>query len=266
MAGSLFRRLPAGRTLEIAEAARIGVLDRPAAARSRALRRGRRPLRLLAALGLVGVLWIALSDTFYVYEAEAVGALRLTGDEVLLASGLVGQHVLAVRPRAVEEKLLSALPTLQSAHVSCRISGRCRISIQERQPIAIWREDGGSYWIDEEGFVFPFDGSWSNLLPITGPLPREDDGRLEEPTLAVLAELTAAELDGDTVVRYTAERGFVLAGSQGWQVVLGSGPGIADKLAILRRLEARLEERGLRPVFVDLRFPGAPYYSLTNSW
>jgi hypothetical protein len=266
MTGLLFRRRPAGRTLEVAEAARIGLVDRRAAYRPAGRHRSRRPLVLLLTVLLLGLPWMMLSDRFYVYGAETTGARRLTNEELLLASGLVGKHVLTVRPEAIEANLLSGLPTLKSAHVSCRITGRCRISVEERQPIAVWEEDGNAYWIDDQGLAFPFEGDWSSLLPVAGPVPRREDGRLEVAAHAVLSELAEADLGSDVAVRYVPEMGFVLTDSQGWQVVLGSGPGTAEKLVIAERLAARLAERGLRPQFVDVRFPSAPYYSLTNSW
>ena len=183
-------------------------------------------LLLLLAIVLVGVPWLVLSEGFYVYEAETIGAHRLSSEDVLLASGLVGHHVLTVGPDAVEASILSALPTLKRARVSCRITGRCTIAVEERQPIAVWEEDGASYWIDEEGLVFPFEGMWSSLLLVTGPLPRQEDGRLGETIRAALMELAAAGLKSDTVVRYRPGQGLALADSQGRMVVLGSWPGM----------------------------------------
>jgi cell division septal protein FtsQ len=264
MAGSRFYRSAVSRTLDVAEVARGGLLHTGAAARSEVRRSGRRFVPLLLVLVLVGAPWLVLSDGFYVYEAETMGAQRLTSEEVLAASGLVGRHVLTVRPDAIEASLLGALPTLKSARVSCRITGRCRIAVEERQPIAVWEEDGAAYWVDEEGLTFPFDGTWSALLHVSGPMPRGEDGRLDGEIRSALTELASAGLQGDTVVRYTLQHGLVLADSQGRMVVLGTGGGMAGKLEIVERLMAQLAERGLEPRFVDVRFPSAPYFSLTN--
>jgi hypothetical protein len=35
---------------------------------------------------------------------------------------------------------------------------------------------------------------------------------------------------------------------------------------VLEAIAADLEGRGIKPKFVDVRFPEAPYYSLTNEW
>jgi hypothetical protein len=41
---------------------------------------------------------------------------------------------------------------------------------------------------------------------------------------------------------------------------------MARRLEVLEQLTADLEARGVAPRFVDVRFPEAPYYSLTNDW
>jgi hypothetical protein len=38
------------------------------------------------------------------------------------------------------------------------------------------------------------------------------------------------------------------------------------RLEALETIAADLEARGIDPKFVDVRFPDAPYYSLTNEW
>ncbi|TET52138.1 MAG: hypothetical protein E3J64_05715 [Anaerolineales bacterium] len=266
MASSRYHPFPPGRPLEVAEPIAVGLVDRSAVARARARVRGRtrRPLLLLLVLVLVGAAWVALSDGFYVYGAETVGAQRLAGDDLLLASGLVGKHTLTIRPRSVEAGLLAALPTLKSVEVSCRIPASCTIVVEEREPVAVWEEGGVSYWIDEEGMIFPFEGMRLGHLFFTGPLPRGEDGRVDEGIHGVVMELVAGGIDSDVVFRYDAARGFVMTDSRGWQVVLGSGPGMAEKLAVLEGIVDSLEARGLTPRFVDVRFPSAPYYSLNG--
>ena len=76
----------------------------------------------------------------------------------------------------------------------------------------------------------------------------------------------AAGLDVSPSLDYAPERGLVFVNEQGWRVILGQGPGMGERLQVLERLASSLTARGLTPRFVDVRFPDAPYYSLTNEW
>jgi hypothetical protein len=47
---------------------------------------------------------------------------------------------------------------------------------------------------------------------------------------------------------------------------VGQGTGIRERLQTLEVVAAHLQAQGVTPKFVDVRFPEAPYYSLTNEW
>ena len=81
-----------------------------------------------------------------------------------------------------------------------------------------------------------------------------------------LNELWLAGLDSTAVFAYAPGRGLVWMDPRGWRVVLGQGPGVAERLRVAAWLGDSLQARGLTPRFVDVRFPTAPYYSLTNEW
>jgi hypothetical protein len=61
-------------------------------------------------------------------------------------------------------------------------------------------------------------------------------------------------------------QGLTFTDERGWLVVLGQGPGMVKRLQVLERLTTDLEARGLVPMFIDVRFADAPYYSLMNEW
>ena len=245
-----------------------------------------RNLLLLLLVGITaGALWLAFDDRFYVYHADVVGAVRVSPDEIFRASGLPGLHILWVRPAEVEARLLAALPTLEDAQVVCRpqppaisagLPARCSITVVERQPRVMWDENGQLWWIGAEGIVFPGP---SSLPPsgedeggemegwlVRGPLPRDEDGWLDERVRVALAELWAVGADVSPLLYYVPARGLVLTDKRGWRVIVGRGPGMDRRLQVLEWLAADLEARGLAPRFVDVRFADAPYYSLTNDW
>jgi hypothetical protein len=103
-------------------------------------------------------------------------------------------------------------------------------------------------------------------LLVRGSLPRQEDGRLDERVRVALAELWAAGANVTSTLTYVPGRGLAFTDERGWRVILGQGPGIDRRLQVLQWLAADLQARGVTPRFVDVRFPDAPYYSLTNDW
>jgi hypothetical protein len=137
-----------------------------------------------------------------------------------------------------------------------------------------WDEDGQLWWIDADGVVFsamapgpaPAQGTLSEGWLVRGPLPRGEDGRLDERVRVALAELWSSGMSVPSSLAYVPGRGLVFTDERGWRVILGQGPGMGRRLQVLEWLAADLQARGLTPRFVDVRFPDAPYYSLTNDW
>ncbi|RLC96154.1 MAG: hypothetical protein DRI77_08985, partial [Chloroflexi bacterium] len=221
---------------------------------------------LLLIVVIAGLLWLTLDDRFYIYHADVVGAVRTSPEEVFRASGLLGLHVMWVRPGEVESRILAELPGLESARVACGLLDDCAITVVERQPRVMWNENGQLWWIDAGGVVFPAPGTLPEGWLIQGPLPREEDGRLDERVRVALTELWSLEADVPQSLYYVPGRGLMFTAERGYRVILGQGPGMAERLQVLACLMTDLEARSLMPQFVDVRFPGAPYYSLTNEW
>ena len=251
------------------------VTQRPAASRVLSARL-RGALVLLVGLCVVGGLWLALDDRFYIYHADVVGAVRLSPDEIFRASGLSGLHILWARSSTIERRILEALPTLESAYAKCRLPAKCGIVVVERQPKVMWDDSGMVWWIDADGVIFqpphslPSDGEsvgeGAEGWTIRGPLPRGDGNRLDKRVRVGLSELWATGKDVAQEFNYVLGRGLVFTDERGWRVILGQGPGMGRRLRVLKRLTADLEARGITPRFVDVRFADAPYYSLTNDW
>ena len=222
---------------------------------------------LLLIAVIAGALWLTLDDRFYVYRADVVGTARVASEEVFRASGLLGLHVLWVRPAEVEASVLAALPGLESAQVSCGLlSEDCVIAVVERKPKVMWDEDGQLWLVYDDGVVFPAPAVLSEGWVVRGPLPRDEDGRLDERVRVALTELWSVGAQVPQSLDYVQGRGLVFTDERGYRVVLGQGAGMAERLQVLELVAADLEARGLTPRFVDVRFSDAPYYSLTNEW
>ena len=272
MTKSRRRRRNTRRGFEAANAFSLGQ------ARAERLPRSRRWLRIapLTLLGLIAATaaWVLLDDRFYVYRADVVGTVRLSSEAVFWASDLPGLHILWVNANEVEAQILEALPSLESVDVSCGLPADCTIAVVERQSRIVWDDGGKLWWVDANGVIFPAPpsippnggeeegGGWI----VRGSLPRDEQGRLDEPVRIALAELWASGFEVGQMLSYVPARGLVFTDARGWRVIVGQGPGMGERLRVLEAVTAHLEARGLVPRFVDVRFPNAPYYSLTNDW
>ncbi|MFN3762260.1 MAG: cell division protein FtsQ/DivIB [Anaerolineae bacterium] len=238
------------------------VAERPAATRP-AIALG---MGGVALLGLV--LWFAFSPQFYVTSAQVVGAQRVPAEAVFAASGLERLHILWASPRAAEQRILEAIPSVERVRVSCGLPARCVITVTEREPVAAWQQGGTVYWVDRTGGAFPYgaggqpaslEGKWQ----VSGPLPTDERGRVNPDVLVGLEELERLGIRPGPIL-YRPGRGLVLEDPAGWRVVLGQGSGMARRLEVYLKIRAHLLAKGITPKFVDVRFPDAPYYSVTN--
>jgi hypothetical protein len=241
--------------------------------KSRWRRRGWSFLLVLAVVVGGLTLWLTVDARFYVYNAGIVGARRVSHEEIFKASELMGLHILWARPAAIEATILEKLPSLESAEVTCRLPSDCSIAVVERQPRVLWNELGQLWWIDEEGAVFPVqDGALGSDTAsdaaerwlVTGVLPRDGAGNLDERVRVALTELWTSGEEMPTEFDYAAEHGLSFIDDHGWRVIIGQGAGMGERLRILGLMTGRLESRGVTPRFVDVRFPKAPYYSLVG--
>lgn len=229
-------------------------------------------LALLTVLVAAGGLWLTLDERFYIYDAEVLGADRVASADLFEASGLSGLHILWVDSDEIEADIRSAFPTLKRAEVVCGLPAKCTIAVIQREPEVVWKESGDAqsagqvWWIDAEGVVFPDQGMFPGGWEVRGPLPRDEDNQLKERVRVAITELLAAETDVSQLFYYIPGRGLVFTDARGGRIVLGEGAGMTERLRVLHSLMDDLEARGLTPQVVDVRFPEAPYYSLSNNW
>jgi cell division protein FtsQ len=103
----------------------------------------------LAALQGTGDLGLRIEEVY------VEGRSRTEGDTILSRLGLaLGDPILAVDPAAARAELES-LPWIKSASVERQLPGTVFIRLQERQPLALWQQQGVIRVIDLEGDVIP---------------------------------------------------------------------------------------------------------------
>jgi cell division septal protein FtsQ len=219
-------------------------------------------LAVIALLVVGAILWVWLSDTFYVTRIGVAGNALTPAQEIVQISGIGGQHMLWVNHAAASERIANGIPSVKSARVDCQLPNRCMIKVQERQPRVAWRFGGAVTWIADDGMAFAAQRD-TNLPLITieapqGPalLPgKEADQRIVKAAVAV-----AQAMPNVRQYKFTAEHGLEFQSERGFPVYLGLGDNMADRAMMWKAVDAELKQQGVTPQFVDLRYPVAPYF------
>lgn len=228
-------------------------------------------LFLLAAATVLSI-WLAVDQRFYICRSDVSveGADHIAPEAVFQASELSGLHVLWVDRKTVRANVREAIPAVDGVRVRCRLLTDCTLVVEERKPVVTWKDGESLWWVDDQGVVFSAERARAEETLrgwlVSGPLPRDEDHRLEERVWTALEDLRSIEPQVAPVLRYVPSRGFVFTDERGWRVVVGKGAGMGERLSLLEDLASSLQARDLTPRFVDVRFPEAAYYSLTNDW
>jgi hypothetical protein len=221
---------------------------------------------LVVALPVGIVVWLLYSPYFLIREVKVDGGARVSAawmQENL--APLVGRHVLAVSLEGVRRRL-SAHPWVASVELRRELPDRLRVSVVERQPVALLAAKEGLVFLDGEGLaiapvppattVDAADTARASTLLVLryrfpGPVP-------VQPALDVVAELRRAHPAWGVGVREVEILGAgeyrVTTAALPYPLLLEAGTvgaGVANLQSMLPEIERRLPAVGE----ADLRSP-----------
>jgi cell division protein FtsQ len=209
--------------------------------------------------------WIAAQEQALIDQTmQASASMGLTVERVmvegrhdtppeLLISTIevtAGDPILAIDPEAIRLRL-EDLPWIRSATVERRLPGEIRLTIVEREPIAIWQRDGRYHLIDRYGDALPITetGKYTGMLVLTG----EDAPAQAQALLDLLA------LEPELATRVVAAQ---RVGARRWNLQFDNGVDVRlpeeEPAAAWRALAAMEREQGLIDrdlVTIDMRVP-----------
>lgn len=198
-----------------------------------------------------GLLRITADLGLKVRDIQVVGRERTSAEEILTALAVHrGGPMLAFDPYAARERL-EALSWVQKATVERRLPDRIAITLEERQPLALWQLDGQLWVVDEQGEVIP-GAKAENYggLPLVVGLGAEQ-------SLVEFLTLLAAEPDLQAQVVAA-----IRVSNRRWNIRLESGVDVklpeSGALEAWQRLARLDREQGLLSrdvVVIDLRQP-----------
>lgn len=222
----------------------------------------------LITLGLIIVLVLFfLSDVFYVRSIVVAGTNYLDKAEVFRVADIAEMHLFWINPSEVQERL-EELDVVADVRVEVGWPpDMVKIYIEERQPAIMWVQSGVAALVDLQGRVLaypPDDTVRPDLLRIitdgslSGP-PGLDDAIPEDAINGALQ--LQSVLAGIPYLRYNAENGLGFREEPGgWDVWLGIGTDMPNKLLVYEAIRDDLISRGITPVFINVANPEGAYY------
>ncbi len=190
-------------------------------------------------------------------STQISGTQRVTPQQIYEASRIEGRSIFLVRPDDVATAV-NRLDGIADAQVHVRLPNQVLIDVLERAPLVAWQTLQGdstvTTWLTADGAV----------VPPTGPVPpltlKDQTSELPDGTsprtsmlLRNLAALHSARPEISEVT-YSQSQGLALLTPEGWNVWLGDGDGLADKLALLEIARQEISKAGGYAQVIDLRY------------
>jgi cell division protein FtsQ len=225
--------------------------------------RGRRVVAAAIAVAVVIVatsLVVSRSSLLHLRHLDVVGTTSLTRAEVERLSGLSSStNVLWFDPGAVERRLESD-PWVATATVSRRLPGTIRISVVERVPVAMIRDERGFTVVAADGVALTAverDPALPEIVVVAGSSARWGNAQARAAAARAIAGLAGGSRPG--VVRAVVWSGSLTVELDGGtRVEFGDPIGIEAKAAAARRILRWATSRRASVARVNVIAPDSP--------
>lgn len=239
------------------------------------LRLGWRSLSLTFATALGLLIYLAFQrPELRVVQAEITGNRLLAPSELNSVLNVAGQPIFTLIPEDLETRLRLHYPELVSVKVDVSMPNHVSVNIVERQPVIRWEQGGGYTWIAEDGIAFRPRGEVLGLISVValaGPAIETVSVDPLTPAPFISTEMVeslkglASHVPPGEPVLYDAGLGFGWNDPRGWRVYFGtSAQDVELKMRVYDSMVASLTQRGIRPALINVTYPTAPYYRMSQ--
>jgi hypothetical protein len=221
---------------------------------------------------VVGIVYVSAAKGFFVYDAEVTGNQYIAQDRIYQEAGIHEMNIFWINPKEAARRI-EQLDGISGAQVSCGLPARVHVEVKERKPVMLWRVgrkgEGGDWWLDEDGVVLPYHGTLNDAVFVIdeGGSGLQIGDRVEPQGIVTSVLQLAAELPEVEVYWHQPDRGlsFHQSTSLGeWTVFFGDSSDLTHKIDVLQALTSHLLAEGIRPRYIDVRWPDHPVYGDAN--
>ena len=229
---------------------------------------------VLAALLGTAVYFAFEAPELRVTEAQLSGSQLIPQAEVNSVLNLAGQPIFLLTPSDIETRLRLNYPELASVRVTVSLPNLVLVDVTERPPLIRWEQGGGYTWIAEDGIAFRPKGEMVGLISVVAlSAPPIEAGGSDPLTPApfISTEMVQAlkglawHVPPGTAILYDKDYGFGWNDPRGWRVHFGtSASDVELKVRVYESMVGSLAQRGIRPAMINVMYPTAPYYRMSQ--
>jgi hypothetical protein len=235
----------------------------------------RLPSFLVVAL-LAAALYFAFNTPqLRVVEAQVIGNQMLTPAEINSALDISGQPTFFLIPSELEKRLRIQFPELAAAKVDVALPNTVSVQVVERKPVIRWEQGDGYTWVSEDGIAFRPHGDMPGLISVMALSAPPIEGLVSSDALTPVPFLSpemvksikglAGHVPPGAPIVYDASFGLGWNDPRGWKVYFGtSGRDVELKMRVYESMVASLTQRGIQPALINVTYPTAPYYRLSE--
>jgi cell division septal protein FtsQ len=110
-------------------------------------------LLVAAMLGAIYYLWT--SPEFKVQGMEVAGLQRLSQADVRAVLDIEEESIFTLQAAELQAELEEAFPEFSSVAVEVGLPAKVAVTVEERQPILVWKQEGRTVLVDANGMAFP---------------------------------------------------------------------------------------------------------------
>lgn len=235
----------------------------------------RLPSFLLVALLGAAIYFAFNLPQLRVTQPHVTGNQIISPEEINSALKIAGEPAFLLMPSKLETQLRLSFPELVSAEVDVTLPNAVSIHVEERTPVIRW-EQGPSYtWVSEDGIAFRPRGEIQGLIPVlaVSAPPIEQDVSPDpltpapfiSPDMVRAIQGLAGHVPPGVTILYDSTFGFGWNDPRGWRVYFGTkGSDVELKMRVYESLINTLAERGIQPALINVTYPTAPYYRMSE--
>ena len=229
---------------------------------------------------IVALLGTALYLAFNLPQLRA-GPAQVTGNQMISAEeinsvlSIAGEPVFLLMPSKLETNLRLSFPELTSVNVDVTLPNVVSVQVSERTPVIRWEQGGSFTWISEDGVAFRPRGDMPSLISVIALSAPPIEGNVSPDSLTpapfISAEMVQAikglggHVPPGVTILYDASFGFGWNDPRGWRVYFGTKASDVElKMRVYESLVNSLTQRGIQPALINVTYPSAPYYRLSE--
>jgi hypothetical protein len=210
-----------------------------------------------------------------VVEAQVIGNQIIPPAEINSTLKIEGRPIFLLLPSELEKQLRLSYPEFVSVNVDVTLPNVVSVNVLERRPIIRWEQGTNYTWVSEDGIAFRPRGENPSLISVVALSAPPMEGNFSPDPLTpapfISADLVraikgfAGHVPPGMQILYDANYGLGWNDPRGWRVYFGSaGNDVELKMRVYESMVTSLTQRGIQPALINVTYPTAPYYRLSE--